>query len=159
VGQDGSTTLNGSSKALSSGADRELFHSLRQGASAILIGGNTARTEPYELTPVPLVIVSASNQIPTKIRKNPLVNIWDLSPLEAVMRIQDQFGEEILIEGGPELVFELLDGDVIDEIYLTQSLAKGGENQISIKNLTNGFNEVSRKELDGESFIHLKRER
>jgi len=75
------------------------------------------------------------------------------------MRIQDQFGEEILIEGGPELVFELLDGDVIDEIYLTQSLAKGGENQISIKNLTNGFNEVSRKELDGESFIHLKRER
>jgi riboflavin biosynthesis pyrimidine reductase len=78
IGADGATVLEGSSKALSSQADRSRFHALRERASTILIGGNTARNEPYAKTPVPLVIVSASNQIPKEVRNNPLADIWNI---------------------------------------------------------------------------------
>jgi riboflavin biosynthesis pyrimidine reductase len=159
IGSDGATTKNGSSKELSSAADRARFHKLRENISAILIGGNTARTEPYATTPVQLVIVSATNQIPKDVRNNPLAIVWNISPLEAVMRIQDEFGEEILVEGGPELVQELLDGDVIDELFITQTSISSGENQVSLRKITEGFDEISREEVSGDLFLHFRRER
>ena len=77
LGSDGSTTLDGSSKALSSASDRKRFHELRTLASAILIGGNTARTEPYASTPVPLVVVTRSGEIPESVdRKLDLHQSW-----------------------------------------------------------------------------------
>jgi riboflavin biosynthesis pyrimidine reductase len=162
IGADGATVLEGSSKALSSQADRSRFHALRKGASTILIGGNTARNEPYAKTPVPLVIVTASNQIPKEVRNNPLAHIWNISPLEAILRIGDEsevFGSEILVEGGVQLLQELLDGDVIDELFVTQTQQPGGSKQISLKTLTAGFAEKSCEEILGDKFWHFVRER
>lgn len=44
---DGRATLGGRSGAISSPADRELFHALRAPADAILVGAGTIRTERY----------------------------------------------------------------------------------------------------------------
>ena len=86
LGSDGSTTLDCSSKALSSASDRKRFHELRALASVILIGGNTARTEPYASTPVPLVVITRSGEIPESVRSNPKARIWELDPVSAANR-------------------------------------------------------------------------
>jgi hypothetical protein len=58
VGSDGSTTANNSSIGLSTDDDRLRFKQLRSKSDLILIGGNTARREPYKRTPVPLYILT-----------------------------------------------------------------------------------------------------
>jgi riboflavin biosynthesis pyrimidine reductase len=60
VGSDGSTAKDGSSRGVTSTLDRARFLERRRHVDAILIGGNTARTEPYRKTPVPVVVISTS---------------------------------------------------------------------------------------------------
>jgi hypothetical protein len=58
IGADGSTTRGGSSRGLSFEADRQRFHQLRGEFDVILVGGNTARSEPYSKTPIPLIVLT-----------------------------------------------------------------------------------------------------
>jgi len=155
MGSDGSTTLEGSSKFLSSSEDRSRFHELRAQASAILIGGNTARTEPYAATPVPLVIISKSGDIPEGVRSNPIAHIWDLDPVSAVARAQGEFGGNVLIEGGINLLKELLLANQIDELYLTISEKTGGENSYDLSAMTREFTVESSEKSGNETFLKL----
>ena len=60
VGSDGSTAKDWTSRGVTSPLDRALFLERRRHVDAILIGGNTARSEPYRKTPVPVVVISSS---------------------------------------------------------------------------------------------------
>jgi riboflavin biosynthesis pyrimidine reductase len=155
MGSDGSTTLEGSSKSLSSSEDRSRFHELRAQASVILIGGNTARTEPYGATPVPLVVISKSGDIPESVRNNPLVHIWDQDSVSAVARAQSEFGPNVLVEGGINLLKELLLANVIDELYLTISSKSGGENIYDLSAMTREFTVESSEKSGGQTFLKL----
>ena len=155
LGSDGSTTLGGSSKSLSSAEDRKRFHELRAQASVILIGGNTARTEPYAQTPVPLIVVSKSGDIPDSVRKNSMAQIWDVDPISAVEKAQEEFGGNLLVEGGMNLIQELLIANKIDELYLTLSKKSGGENVYDLSALTREFTVESSEKIEGETFLKL----
>jgi riboflavin biosynthesis pyrimidine reductase len=157
LGSDGSTTLDGSSKSLSSAEDRKRFHELRAQASVILIGGNTARTEPYAETPVPLVVITRSGDIPESVRENPKAQIWELDPISAIDKAQKEFGECVLVEGGMNLIQELLLANKIDELYLTLSKKSGGESVYDLSALTREFTVESSEKLDGETFLKLVR--
>ena len=157
LGSDGSTTLDGSSKSLSSANDRRRFHELRALASVILIGGNTARTEPYATTPVPLVVITKSGLIPESVRTNPIAQIWELDPISAIARARDEFGENVLVEGGMKLIQELLIANKIDELYLTLSDKSGGENIYDLSALTRDFTVESSEKTGGETFLKLIR--
>jgi riboflavin biosynthesis pyrimidine reductase len=157
LGSDGSTTLDGSSKSLSSANDRKRFNELRAQASVILIGGNTARSEPYAVTPVPLVVITKSGDIPESVRSNPMANIWELDPVSAVEKALNQFGESVLIEGGMKLIEELLNANKIDELYLTLSEKSGGENIYDLSAMTRDFTVESSEKLAGETFLKLTR--
>jgi len=63
VGADGSTSKAGSSRGVGSSADRSVFLARRAEFDVIIIGGNTARNEPYTRTPVALVVLSRSDTI------------------------------------------------------------------------------------------------
>ena len=155
LGSDGSTTLDGSSKSLSSAEDRKRFHELRAQASVILIGGNTARTEPYAQTPVPLIVISKSGEIPDSVRKNSMAQIWDLDPISAVEKAANQFGGNLFVEGGMNLIQELLIANKIDELYLTLSKKSGGENVYDLSALTREFTVESSEKIEGETFLKL----
>lgn len=155
IGSDGSTTVAGSSKTLSSPQDRLRFHELRAQASAILIGGNTARNEPYASTPLPLIVISRTGNIPESVLANPLLHVWELDPISAVQRARTEFGENILVEGGIELLRELLAAEVIDQIFLTISEKTGGENIYDLSALTRNFTVESSEKFGNETFLKL----
>jgi riboflavin biosynthesis pyrimidine reductase len=155
LGSDGSTSLDGSSKSLSSAEDRRRFHEVRAQASVILIGGNTARTEPYAQTPVPLVVITRSGEIPESVRANPKTHVWELDPISAVEKALKEFGGTVLVEGGIRLVQELLLANQIDELYLTLSKISGGENVYDLSALTREFTVESSEKIDGETFLKL----
>ena len=142
VGKDGSTSKSGSSTPLSTQEDRDRFNALRLKNDLILIGGNTARREPYKRTPIPLYILTH-----TKVRlqpKNQLAKQFSLSAKEMIAEIGNKFesgkeGINLLVEAGPSLLTQMISDSLIDQLYLTVNLDQTGDNQISILDLTSSF--------------------
>ena len=154
VGADGSTSKNGSSNGISSGADRTTFLARRRNADFILIGGQTARTEPYHRTPVPVVV--ASRSMINALADNRLAHWWNLSPVSALEKGRKKFGPNVLVEAGPRLINELIKARVLDGIFLTITDVTDGEDVINIEDLLLSFTSIKRDEIQGTFFIEAK---
>ena len=162
VGNDGSTTSNNSSIGLSTDEDRLRFQQLRSRSDLILIGGNTARREPYKRTPVPLYILTHA-----KIRlqpKNQLAKQFSLGIGELFSEISNSFPPtdstspiHLLVEAGPFLLQEMIDLSLINYLYLTKNLEKNGENKISIQELTRPFKLLSSEKVGSCEFMHYQK--
>jgi riboflavin biosynthesis pyrimidine reductase len=150
VGVDGSTSKESRSAGVSSPADRKIFLQRRREVDCIIIGGNTARHEPYNRTPVPLVVISRSLVNP--VQGNHLASLWNCSPVQAVEKARTQFGQNILIEGGITMIHELIGHNVIDRIELSVTPASGGEDRIDWKALIAQFSHCQSREVDGTYF-------
>ncbi len=155
VGKSGATTLAGSSIGLSTEEDRRRFKLLREESDLIIIGGNTARREPYKRTPVPLYILTHS-----KVRlqpKNQLAKQFLMPPAQLFKEISENFPPiddtcaiKVLVEAGPVLLQSLIDQGLIDHLHLTTNIVKDGENRISVKELTSNF-KLTRQEIIEEA--------
>jgi riboflavin biosynthesis pyrimidine reductase len=138
---------SGKSGSINNEADKRVFHALRAEADAILVGAGTARTERYREAAVPLVIVSHRGLVPEQLReastgKVLLVTCADSPGLVEARAIlgDDQVivcGEaqvdlvatraalverglrDLLSEGGPHLLRDMVDAGVVDELCLT----------------------------------------
>ena len=154
VGADGFTSKNGSSSGISSWADRTTFLARRRNADFILIGGQTARTEPYHRTPVPVVVTSRS--MINALADNRLAHWWNLSPVSALEKGRKKFGPNVLVEAGPRLINELIKARVLDGIYLSITSVSGGEDLINVEDLLSNFASVERDEIEGTLFIEAK---
>jgi len=154
VGADGSTSKNGSSSGISSGADRTTFLARRRNADFILIGGQTARTEPYHRTPVPVVVDSRS--MINALADNRLAHWCNLSPVGALEKGRKKFGPNVLVEAGPRLINELIKARVLDGIYLSITSVIDGDDVINIEELLSNFASVERDEIEGTLFIEAK---
>lgn len=150
VGSDGSTSFESRSAGVSSAADRQIFLQRRREVDCIIIGGNTARHEPYNRTPVPLVVISRSLVNP--VQGNHLALLWNCSPMQAVAKARAQFGEKILIEGGITLINELIEHAIIDQLELSVTPFTGGDDRIDWKGLLAKFALCQSREVDGTTF-------
>lgn len=155
VGSDGSTSKGGNSRGITTGADRTSFLSRRRSADFLLIGGETARTEPYHRTPVPVVV--ASRSMINALADNRLAHWWNLSPTAALAKGVKKFGENVLVESGPSIIDELLLSNALDGIYLSITSVTGGENPIDIAALLGNFVEIHRQEVEGTQFIEARK--
>jgi riboflavin biosynthesis pyrimidine reductase len=155
VGADGSTSKSGNSAGVSSAADRSAFLARRRTADCILIGGNTARTEPYHRTPVPVVVLSKSLINP--LADNRLAHCWNLSPVKAVERATTTFGPDIHIEAGASIIRELLNANLVDALELSITDVTGGDDVIDISELLSHFSNQSEKTISGTRFISARR--
>jgi dihydrofolate reductase len=88
-------------------------------ADVIVIGGETARCEPYGKTPVPLIVVTRSQEVPGAARANPLAQISNEDIPETLRSAHTQF-HTVLIEAGANFVAEAIAADLIDDLYITQ---------------------------------------
>ena len=154
VGADGSTSKDGSSSGISSGADRKTFLARRRKADFILIGGQTARTEPYHRTPVPVVV--ASHSMINALADNRLAHWWNLSPVSALEKGIKKFGPNVLVEAGPRIINELIQARVLDGIFLSITSVTGGEDVIQIDELLWKFSVIEKVEIHGTFFIEAK---
>ena len=162
MGSDGSTTSNNSSIGLSTDEDRLRFKQLRSKTDLILIGGNTARREPYKRTPVPLYILTHA-----KVRlqpKNQLAKQFSMGIADLFTEISNNFPPtettspiNLLVEAGPILLQELIDLSLINHLYLTKNLEKSGENKISIADLTSSFKLLSTERVGACEFLHYQK--
>jgi riboflavin biosynthesis pyrimidine reductase len=137
VGRDGSTSKGNSSNGVSSDADRSAFLIRRRKVDCILIGGNTARHEPYKQTPVPLIILSRSHINP--VAGNDMSHLWNLSAAQALIKAKELFGEKILIEAGTSIIIELIDQGLVDQLDLSVTSVTGGDNPVDWQALLNKF--------------------
>lgn len=153
VAEDGSTTSGGSSIGLTTQRDRQRFHALRSSADLIIVGGSTARREPYEKTPVTLLVVTRG-ELDGRAKRNPLARAFKGGIVEA---IQSSSGR-ILLECGRTLLAEAVDSGLVDELHFTYVAGKPDENKIDLTVLLNNFEEQSREEFTQETFVrYLKK--
>lgn len=150
VGADGSTSKESRSAGVSSPQDRQQFLQRRREVDCIIVGGNTARHEPYNRTPVPLVVISRSLVNP--VQGNHLALFWNCSPVQAVEKARKLFGDKILIEGGITMINELIDNKVIDRLELSVTQATGGDDRIDWKELLARFKSCESREVEGTTF-------
>lgn len=143
VGSDGSTSKESRSAGISSAEDRRAFLKRRREVDVIIVGGNTARQEPYNRTPVPLVVISRSLVNP--VQGNHLALFWNCSPAAAVEKARSLFGEKILIEGGISMINDLISHKLIDQLELSVTTATGGEDKVDIKLLLSQFSHVTQR--------------
>jgi len=151
VASDGSTSKDGISAGIASSEDRSRFLSRRRKADCIIIGGNTARTEPYHRTPVPVVVISHS--MINALADNRLALWWNTTPHNAIARAKKTFGENILVEAGPSLVIEMVAQGLIDGLELSVTNQTGGQEKIDYKSLLANFQSVSEEKI-GDTFFY-----
>jgi riboflavin biosynthesis pyrimidine reductase len=138
---------SGKSGSINNDADKRVFHALRDQADAIVVGAGTARTEGYRVAAVPLVIVSHRGLVPEQLRDAPPGKVLlvtcaaslgldacrealgadqvivagdrqvDLAGMRSAL-VERGFGN-LLGEGGPHLLRDLLAAGVVDELDLT----------------------------------------
>jgi riboflavin biosynthesis pyrimidine reductase len=138
---------SGKSGSINNEADKRVFHSLRAQADAIVVGAGTARTERYRVADVPLVVVSHRGLVPEQLRDAPAGKVLLVTCAEslgldecratlgadqvvvagdsqvdlAAMRsgLVERGFANLLSEGGPHLLRDLLGAGVVDELDLT----------------------------------------
>ena len=140
VGSDGSTAKDGTSRGVTSSLDRARFLERRRHVDAILIGGNTARTEPYRKTPVPVVVISTS--MVNALADNRQAYWWNASASEALERARRLFGPTILVEAGASIINELIASGQVDRLELSVTQVSGGEDRIDIEKMLSRFAHV-----------------
>ena len=151
VGRDGSTAKDGSSRGVTSTLDRARFLERRRHVDAILIGGNTARTEPYRKTPVPVVVISTS--MINALADNRQAYWWNASPSEALERARRLFGPTILVEAGASIINELIASGEVDRLELSVTQVSGGEDRINIEEMLSRFTHVEHV-TEGETIFY-----
>lgn len=155
VAQDGSTVKGGISSGVASIQDRNRFLARRREADCIIIGGNTARNEPYHRTPVPVVVISRS--MINSLADNRIAFWWNTTPENAIARAKKTFGENILVEAGPNLVKEMIGAGLIDGLELSVTSEIGGEEKIDIQRLLKSFTSIDEEKIENTTFYSARR--
>ncbi|WP_243059048.1 dihydrofolate reductase family protein [Nocardioides sp. SR21] len=120
---DGAATGDsGKSGSINNAVDKQVFHLLRAQCDVIVVGAGTARIEGYGPAVRPLVVVSRQDTAPEGLRDAPpgSVSVEPLGdPVAFKASLVERGWTNILCEGGPSLLRDLLAAGVVDELCST----------------------------------------
>jgi riboflavin biosynthesis pyrimidine reductase len=120
---DGAATGDsGKSGSINNAIDKRVFHLLRSQSDVIVVGAGTARIEGYRPADRPIVVVSRRDTLPESLRDASPGSVL-VEPLGDPVAFKASLVERgwtnILCEGGPTLLRELLAAGVVDELCAT----------------------------------------
>lgn len=159
VDVDGGFAPPGASKELTNSRDRQLFHHLRTQCDLILIGGGTARTEPYRSHTHQVAVLTRSGNLPddfyTGVKPWVLTdstsfarvthNVQDRAKIHLLENVTDlvaftaqQGIHSVLCEGGGNLALQLAHANLFDLIFLTRVPHRSKSTQLDIAQLIRG---------------------
>ena len=126
---DGAATgESGTSGSINNAVDKRVFDLLRDSAEAILVGAGTARTEGYRPGSTPIVVVSRSGEVPGTLRGAPpgSVLLATCAGAERLGEARELLGEQhVLVLGSHRVDLPLLK-EVLADRGWTQVLSEGG---------------------------------
>lgn len=113
---------SGRTGSINNAADKRVFDELRAQADVIVVGAGTARDENYGPADRPILVVSRSGVLPQRLR--------DAAPGSVIVEpmgdpaafkqsLVDRGWSNILCEGGPTLLRDLLAAGAVDELCTT----------------------------------------
>lgn len=140
IGADGSTSP---SNLISNGVDREQFLKFRATMDCIITGGNTYRTESYHRTPVPLIVLTHHDFTSDRLINSQAL-FWNLSLSRAIEKAGAEFGENIHLECGKNLLQEALALQLITHLRLTITDRTGGRDKVEVDYLLSFFTDVEK---------------
>ena len=152
VGANGATSLGGSSTPLSTAADRQRFLALHRRAGAYVVGRNSAASELYTSSEIPLLILSRS-AVDQRAQGQEFIDTSE--GLQSAMReIKAKYPAPIVVEAGPTLLTSLVSQGCIEELELTLSPISGDGNFINVVELIAQFTIISDEPIDGTRLLH-----
>lgn len=152
---------DGLSGSINNDVDARVFHLLRQQTDAIVVGAGTARAERYGVADRPVIVVSRAGSVPETLRGGPrgMVLLATCEVAQSLEESRTVLGEEnvlvlgsdsvdlprmlvglrergltqLLCEGGPHLLGDLLAAGLVDELCVTQvpMIAAGTQSRIT----------------------------
>lgn len=151
---------DGLSGSINNAVDARVFHLLRQQADAIVVGAGTARAERYGVSARPIILVSRAGSVPETLRDGPrgsvlLVTCEGAASLEEsrgllgaenvlalgsdsvdlprmLVELRSRGFTQLLCEGGPHLLADLLADGLVDELCVTEAPVIAGGTQSRI---------------------------
>lgn len=156
VGANNATTLDGASTTLSTPPDRTRFLALHRSAGAIIIGKESAKTEDYSKTNVPIFIFSRLSE-KLNLSHPQMQQITVGGNLAEVTRgIDQRINGDVVIEAGPQLLAALVKAGVVDVMQLSITPINGDGNFIDLEKLMNNFDVESEDVIEGTRLLQCR---
>lgn len=119
--------VDGTSRSLTRGRDRELLRALRQDAHAIVTGGATVRAEGWHFPPRGYLFVASEGQLPLescphvgRLRVFQFANTMPSSLADTLGTLTRECDiRHLLCESGPELLRRMVVAELIDEVFVS----------------------------------------
>jgi dihydrofolate reductase len=96
---------------------------------------------------VPLVVVSKQEH-----PQLPAAHVWDLDPKDALTKARQEFGDNILIEGGASFISYLLEQNLVDVLELSVTNSTGGADIFDYKKFLSLAHRVTEKVVSDTTF-------
>jgi riboflavin biosynthesis pyrimidine reductase len=156
VGANMATAAGGSSQKLSTPPDRARFLALHRSARAIITGKQSAASEDYSLTEVPIFILSRSPE-PLHLPSPHMQQIFiDDNLREVIQEIKLEIEGDIVVEAGPQLLRALVDCGLVEILQLSLSPIDGDEHFIDVDTLLKDFSIENDETLDGTRLLQCR---
>ena len=158
VGSNGATSKNGSSRELSTSADRNRFLALHQSAGSFIVGRRSFAAESYSASHAPIYIFTRNplGEAPSHL-KSPVIEIDTSNNLAAAMRdLITTAARPIIVEAGITLLLPLIEIGAIDELYLSLSPIEGDGDFVDIDKLCASFELVSEDVEDSTRLLKYR---
>lgn len=159
VGINNATSKGGSSRPLSTPADRARFLQRHRSAAAFIIGKKTAAIEDYSKTGVPIFVLTRSPEALEL--TNPLIEQVNVEAglADAVLHITTRITGDVVVEAGQSLLLELSREGLIDVLELTISPIVGDGDYLDLQKLLSYFVITSDLEVDGTRLLECRNKR
>jgi hypothetical protein len=159
VGANGASSLDGSSRALSTDADRARFLQRHRAAAAFIIGKRSAAREHYGSKAVPIFVYSRSSE-PIQFNHPMMQQITVDRNLKEITQLIDlRIEGDIVVEAGYGLLLPMIKEGVIDILELSLSPIEGDDDYVDLEEMLANFEITREIEIDGTRLLECRYQR